>query len=416
MSRKHSHASDLLGLNRLMIDALLGSTDLAEQVHLSILNHTTSFAPSLHKPLMKATSLVYHKLRHATNLAGSGIDQLVNWLTPYLVTNQGWKGRDSVIAVLNGVLGDYLHSTQNPLAMEMELKCRGINVVANEQKKLTLRQLRPRLNGHVLVLAHGLCMSDLMWRRNQHDHGAALEHDCACTAVYLRYNSGLHISSNGEQLAQQLESLVQNWPVPIQELTFLCHSMGGMLVRSAHYYAEKAGYTWPSKTSRMVFLGTPHHGAPLERSGHWFHLFISNNRYLAPFSSLGRIRSAGITDLRHGNLLSQDWHGVDRFVHSEDRRIPVPLPEEIDCYALAATIGKRKSDIRDRLLGDGLVPINSALGIHQNSSLNLLFKPENQVILPGMNHLDLLNRDEVYQQLLKWLAVSCQQETSCAIL
>jgi hypothetical protein len=29
----------------------------------------------------------------------------------------------------------------------------------------------------LLVLVHGLCMNDLQWMRNRHDHGAALATD-----------------------------------------------------------------------------------------------------------------------------------------------------------------------------------------------------------------------------------------------
>jgi len=176
-----------------------------------------------------------------------------------------------------------------------------------------------------------------------------------------------------------------------------------MLVRSAFYYGSAERLNWPSLVSTMIFLGTPHHGAPLERGGHWFHLLLKNSDFLAPFSNLGKIRSAGITDLRYGNLLDQDWEGLDRFEHTGDVRVAVPLPKSVACYALAVTIGKRSTAMRNRLLGDGLVPVNSALGRHDNARLNLKFRPENQVVLHGLNHLDLLNNSAVYQQIRSWL-------------
>lgn len=409
MPRKHSHSSDLRGLSRLIVDAILGATDLAEQVNLSVLNSATKFAAPIQAPLTNATATVYRQVRQLTHLAGTGIDGLLGWLTPSLIKNRGWRGREPVVAVLNGVLGDYLHNTENPLAIEMELRCRGLTLPDNQPE---MKELLPNPGGRLVLLVHGLCMSDQLWQRNSHDHGAALERDSGYTPVYLRYNSGLHISTNGRQLSDQLEALLLNWPVAIEQVNLLCHSMGGMVVRSALYYADKNDHNWPSLVAKIVFLGTPHHGAPLERGGHWFHLLLGSSGFLAPFSSLGRIRSAGITDLRHGNLLDQDWNGVDRFTHSADIRNPVPLPDSIECYALAATIGKRESDVTDRLLGDGLVPINSALGIHQNPHFNLAFKPENQVILRGMNHLDLLNSAKVYQQIQTWMA---SPEASCNI-
>ena len=70
---------------------------------------------------------------------------------------------------------------------------------------------------------------------------------------------------------------------------------------------------WPARLDDLVFLGTPHHGAPLERAGNWVDLLLGATPYAAPFARLGKLRSAGITDLRHGNLLDEDWVGRDRF-------------------------------------------------------------------------------------------------------
>src|SRR5690606_12638053 len=120
----------------------------------------------------------------------------------------------------------------------------------------------------VVVLIHGLCMNDLQWQRNGHDHGAQLERALGCTPVYLRYNSGRHVSENGNELAALLERLVATWPVPLTRLTLIGHSMGGLLARSAEHLAREQGMSWSKVLRELVFLGTPHHGAPLERAGH----------------------------------------------------------------------------------------------------------------------------------------------------
>ena len=74
------------------------------------------------------------------------------------------------------------------------------------------------------------------------------------------------------------------------------------------------------------------------------------------------------------------------------------------CYALAATLAKAGGEISDRLLGDGLVPVNSALGRHPDPNRILGFPPDRQWVGYGMNHMDLLDRPEVYAQLRQWLA------------
>nr|HPG81543.1 alpha/beta hydrolase [Piscinibacter sp.] len=149
---------------------------------------------------------------------------------------------------------------------------------------------------------------------------------------------------------------------------------------------------------------TPHHGAPLERAGHWVDLVLGATPYAAPFARLGKVRSAGITDLRHGHLLDEDWVGRDRFARGGDRRQPVLLPENLRCYALAASLGAQGGALKERLLGDGLVPLDSALGVHKDPARALDFPPERQWVGYGMNHLDLLGRPEVYAKLKEWLA------------
>jgi pimeloyl-ACP methyl ester carboxylesterase len=235
-----------------------------------------------------------------------------------------------------------------------------------------------------------------------HDHGAALARDLGFTPVYLNYNSGLHVSTNGRAFAELLERLVAGWPVPVDELVILAHSMGGLVSRSACHAAERAGHAWRRKLRKLVCLGSPHHGAPLERGGHWVDLLLGVSRYSAPLASLGMVRSAGVTDLRFGNVLDEHWEGRDRFAHAGDSRSRLELPAGVRCYAIAAT--KTLHDAGGKLAGDGLVPVESALGRHQKPELTLRFPRTHQWIGFGMGHLDLLNRAEVYERIRTWVS------------
>jgi len=252
----------------------------------------------------------------------------------------------------------------------------------------------------LLVLVHGLCMNDLQWTRKGGDFGAALARDLGYTPVHLHYNSGLHTSTNGRAFAGLIEALLQQWPEPLKEFGILAHSLGGLVSRSAYYYGMAAGQAWPQHLRKLVFLGTPHHGALLERGGNWVNVCLGLSPYTAPFARLGKLRSAGITDLRYGNLLDEDWQGFDRFEHAGDLRHPVPLPEGVWCYAIAANVGKKAGD----LFGDGMVPVNSALGRHQDPALTLSFAPSRQWVGYSMNHWDLLSQPAVYEQIRRWIA------------
>ena len=98
-----------------------------------------------------------------------------------------------------------------------------------------------------------------------------------------------------------------------------------------------------------------------------------------------------------------DWHGHDRFRRGPDRRTPLPLPEGVACFTVAATRAARRSLLSERVIGDGLVPLASALGQHPEPQHRLAFPKAHQWIGYRMNHWDLLRRPEVTRQIVAWL-------------
>jgi pimeloyl-ACP methyl ester carboxylesterase len=397
------HGADLRGINRLTLAGIAGVVDLVEAMHYNIASVPGILAKPRRERTTGITRLVYQSIRGVVGIVEYGLDKLLARLDPLLGERSTWPGREALLAALNGVLGDYLASSRNPLAITMRLRRGGIPLPVERN---ALAAAVPQASGKVVVLLHGLCMNDLQWSRKRHDHGAALARDLAYTPVYLHYNSGLHISVNGRAFADLLETLVQCWPVPLTELVLIGHSMGGLVVRSACHYGELARHDWRRRVDKIVFLGTPHHGAPLERGGNWVDVLLSSSAYSAPLARLGRIRSAGITDLRFGNLVDEDWNTRDRFKAGGDPRVVVQLPKGVACYAVAATTGKRAGDLTDRLIGDGIVPLASALGRHANPKLALTFDESRQWVAHGINHLDLLSQPEVYARIKQWLATS----------
>jgi pimeloyl-ACP methyl ester carboxylesterase len=394
-------AADLRSINRLIIDGIVGLVDVVEAMHSNIASIPGLRTGPRRQRTTGITGLVYRTIGGAVSLAGRGLDRLLARLAPVLRERGGSKGREAPLAALNGVLGDYLAASNNPLAITLQLRRDG---VALPQERELLATAIPDAGGKLLVLLHGLCMSDLQWSRKGHDHGAALARDLAYTPVYLHYNSGLHVSTNGRAFADRLESLLARWPVPLTELVIIGHSMGGLVARSACHYGALAGHDWVSRLDKLVFLGTPHHGAPLERGGDWVDLLLGTNAYTAPLARLGKIRSAGITDLRFGSLLDEDWTRRDRFQRTGRRPVAVPLPRGVACYAIAACMATSERHPGARLLGDGIVPLASALGRHASPRLSLNFDATRRWVAHGSNHLDLLSRAEVYAQINAWLS------------
>jgi pimeloyl-ACP methyl ester carboxylesterase len=400
MKNRHVLLSDIRGYSRLAVEATIGLTNVVETMHHNIARVPGILGAPTQQPTRGITGLVYKSIRGITRLVGGGIDAALAQLVPQPGHGASSAEREAVLAALNGVLGDYLAAGRNPLAIPMRLRRDGQPL---ELTRKALAGAIPQPSGRVLLLAHGLCMNDLQWRRKGHDHGAALAADAGFTQVYLQYNSGLHISTNGRAFADLIEALLRVWPAPVEELVIIGHSMGGLVTRSACHYGKVAGHNWLRRLRKIVFLGTPHHGALLERGGNRLHVILSVSPYTVALARLGKIRSAGITDLRYGSLLDEDWEHLDRFAHSKDKRRAVPLPDGVRCYAVGASIA-RESALGNRLLGDGLVPLSSALGRHADPSRNLFFPESQQWIGHGMKHLDLLASREVCERIEQWLS------------
>jgi hypothetical protein len=407
-----SHARALRGAAKLATEATTGLTDLVEAVHARVAS-----APGLPGPAdgrtRGITGLVYKTIRGVTRVVGGSVDALLSGLAPLLAPRAGAGAgagaepaglpspeREAILAALNGVLGDHLAKTANPLAIRMAFRRGGRPLVLQRD---ALRAAIPDAGEKLLVLIHGLCMNDLQWRRSSgHDHGQALAEALGFTPVYLHYDSGLHVSTNGRALANQLEQLLDQWPQPIARFAIVGHSMGGLLARSALHYGRGAEHHWPHRLDDLAFVGTPHHGAPLERAGQGVDLLLSATPYAGPFGRLAKLRSAGITDLRHGNLIDEDWIGGDRFEGTADRRQSVPLPAGPRYYAIAGTMAAQ-GGLKDRLLGDGLVPVASALGKHRLVKRTLKFLPEHQRVIEQTSHMQLLSSTDVFEQLRDWL-------------
>lgn len=402
---RHLRASDLRAIARLVTQAITGVTRVVEGVHQSV--WSTLGAPGGKMPgeTRGLTGLVYRSIVGVTQGVGNGLDAVLTALQPWLEAGDDARIRspqsEAAIAALNGVLGDHLRASGNPFATPMSLRYRGTALDWRSMPAM------PDATSKVLVLVHGLCMNDLQWRAEHDggtvDHGEALAAALGYTPIYLRYNSGLHVSQNGNELAAELEHLTAHWPVPIEEISVVAHSMGGLLARSAVHTARETNRQWPSRLRHLVFLGTPHHGAPLERAGNRLDDMLGSTRYTAPLASLGQLRSAGITDLRYGHVLDQDWEGHDRFRRQPDARRIVPLPAGVACHAMAACTAAARSPLADRLIGDGLVPLHSALGRHGDVGRSLAFPKSSQSIAYRMNHMQLLSDPRVTRQLLHWL-------------
>ncbi len=402
----NNELSTVRGTSALAISAVQGITDLVEEMHGAISHLALPLKSKEAKPTRTRgiTGLVYKSVRGVTGLVGWGIDRGLDvaqlpvvskalapasrQLASKLKLKSAEPYRETVRAAVNGVLGDTLAATTNPLAIEMQFRQQGMPLQPSKQT-----------NGKLLILVHGLCMNDLQWLRDGHDHGAMLAEQRGYDPIYLHYNTGRPIAENGADFDELLERTLASWPVPISELVIIGHSMGGLLARSACHHAMQSKKSWLKKLSKLMTLGTPHAGAPLERAGRGVDYVLGISPYTAPFARLGLVRSAGIQGLRNGCVTPSG---------------ELPLwPKHVKLYTLACTkqkapASKDKPDLTSplkRLLGDGLVPVTSALAQDDKPALGLplVIPATRQAVVYQTDHFELLGSKEVAKHLLRWL-------------
>ncbi len=323
------------------------------------------------------------------------------------------------LGVLNGAHGDLLSERVAGLALPMAVRADGQDVPVEPD---ALRTAYPAATGRVVVFLHGLVETEDAWSLHAERHhgdpgttyGTLLARDLGYTPVWLRYNTGLRISSNGAQLDALLDALVDAWPVPVRDLVLIGHSMGGLVARSALAQAgdgTAAGQRrWPGLVRDTVTLGSPHLGAPLEQGAHRLASALRKlpeTRWLAEQIDA---RSVGIRDLRHGDLLETDWSAPDADAPGA-RRTRIPLHAGARHFVVLATVGGTHDSRVGRFLGDLLVRPDSAVG--DTGDDDRLAYPEDAVRrLTGLHHFDLLNHPDVYAAIRTWLIGRPEQETA----
>ena len=396
----------LQGGTRLAFDAVEGITTMVERMHETIARRPLPWASQPDEPGRAhgwIASSVYSTIRGVNNALREGADWSLAAVPGSASPRRASDAEIRMVAALNGAFGDHLEASGNALATPMRFIASG-DVLELEPD--ALHTSLPHATPHVVVLIHGLSLSERSWnRRDVAPIGERLQSELGITPLYLRYNSGRHISTTGQELSELLGQLSAAWPVPLESLSLIGHSMGGLVSRSAGWYAAQAQSPWLGSLRRVVCLGTPHHGSPLEKAGQAFDLAMQRLPYTAPLA-VGKGRSAGIKDLQHGDLLDEDWQGKHSDRPRRDTRRAVPLLPDVDYYFAAATLGKDRQDPLGHLLGDLLVRLDSAVGSHRDDLRRLDIPPNHCRVFHEKNHFDLLDDAQVHQQIIDWFSAA----------
>ncbi|TGE15183.1 lipase family alpha/beta hydrolase [Hymenobacter elongatus] len=336
--------------------------------------------------------------RRAASLPVQGIDYLYQ-------TGQAY--RHFTLPILNGAIGDQLAARQDARAIQMSFRQLGADIAVPE-----LHLTGPPLT--TVVFLHGLMGDEMIWQAGTPDtprYGPLLQREAGVRCLYLRFNSGLHISQNGQLLSGLLTELLATHAESVGELVLVGHSMGGLVIRSAGYYGTHttAGVapaaTWIGRLRSIFLLGVPNDGSFLEQNSHLTSVMLRKLN-VAPTRFLSKAmdqRSNGIKDLRYAILVDQDWQSP----YADDvlmppRTVVPPLPG-VPYHVLVGSLLKTANSALHHYFGDGLVGAGSAVGrIFADPAL----PPEAQVhtrVFAQQSHAGLLSNPEVYQYLREHL-------------
>jgi pimeloyl-ACP methyl ester carboxylesterase len=311
-------------------------------------------------------------------------------------------------AAVNGLIGDRLEEDESALRIRMALRLPGRDVDPNRAAlEDAFAEPTPRLT----VFIHGLCETEeAWWLGTKADpaseepapptYGARLNDDLGFCPLYLRYNTGLHISENGRRLSWLLEELCREWPMEVEEVALVGHSMGGLVARSACHEAADAGRAWFDRTRHVVCLGAPNTGSWLEKfvnvSG-WAFRNVPESR---PFADFFELRSAGIKDLRFGYLSDVDWRDHDPDERLRNRATPLAPVPGISYHFVSGSLATGERNPVALAFGDLLVRRHSATG-----PLTPDGTPAGDAQhVAGASHFHLLNHPRAYAHLRDWLA------------
>ncbi|WP_139920228.1 triacylglycerol lipase [Hymenobacter sp. DG01] len=338
-----------------------------------------------------------------------------------LLYRTGQQNLHFTLPVLNGAFGDQLAARHDRRAIRMSFRRYESDVPVEQLRLLPDAQGRPR---KTVVFLHGLMGDEIIWQTGEGPEdvrfGPRLQRELDVHSLYVRYNSGLHISENGRRLHQLLTDLVRTFPAAVGELVLVGHSMGGLVIRSAGYYAAQeaaaatpstagnpsgAKLSWLPRLRDVFLLGVPNDGSFLEQNSHLTSLILRKINLWPTRAISGLIdkRSNGIKDLRFARLVDEDWQNE----HADDlfppRTVVPPLPG-VRYHVLVGSLLKTAGSALHDYFGDGLVGGGSARGrIFQDPAAppDLLISTH---VFSKLHHGTLLSSPEVYQYLRERVA------------
>ena len=253
-----------------------------------------------------------------------------------------------------------------------------------------------------VLMIPGLFCDERVWRDKVKPDGSyypgisTVLDELGLYPVYLRFNPGLHISSNGKYLLSAIKKWISFSKKPFSVISY---SQGGLVLRSALYYSTKENIDLRNSISDIHLISTPNGGSYLEKLGYWAGLLVEKAAP-PPFHYIGvvgNLRSDGIKDLSHGVIRDDDWKDTSQI----NRYLRAHYHGELDSFRVFEYYSVL-SDLQNPIsnwFGDGIIEKASL------SSLTKILEERcggfQSKVYPGFNHFSLMESVEFQNDLKK---------------
>ncbi len=310
------------------------------------------------------------------------------------------RSRSIATALYAGVFGDHEQIRITPPTMSFRLRCRDVAVPELGSAIGVTNRLRQT---HVAIMVHGLMIDESCWTHGRNAFMNRMRRELGWAPLFVRYNTGLHISQNGRMLADRIDELVESWGTRLGRINLVGHSMGGLVVRSALSELERRNSSALNRIDRSFLLCTPSGGVEVEQLRHAIEWGVSVmgelpqrlvrslfQRYeddherpllrltgraaqraarthassMALVQSIVSSPSPGIQDVRFGYMHEREWLAAERdgLRFMANHRAPLPPPDGVKLYAMAASLWPTAETVPSRIRNDGIVTVASVAG------------------------------------------------------
>ncbi len=317
------------------------------------------------------------------------------------VYEKGDEHKHYIESALNGAMGDKLEEMKSKRAIRPSFRVKNRDVSI---ENLDLTETLLKTEGKVIIFIHGLMADEVLFEeptRGKKGYGTLLSEEKNYCVLYVRYNTGRHISQNGRSISALINLLNEKYSKEIKSITIISHSMGGLVTRSSCHYAGIEKHSWIQKVNKIFLIGVPNDGAFLEKLGHLTTSILRSiwNFQTKIIANIADERSNGIKDLRWGFLIDEDWQAPNANDLVGVKRTEIPPLENVKYYIIVGTLMENENNVVSQYFGDGLVGKKSASA--ESSSL-LNSKGEDFLeykVFPKINHFSILTDQTIYEYI-----------------